>query len=48
MTRGPPTPLLQYLLYLLQDRSGQISFVKAKAHGDDVNNNIADKLANEG
>jgi len=27
---------------------GQISFVKAKAHRDDINNNIADKLANEG
>jgi len=48
MSRGPPTPLLQYLLYLLQDRSGQINFVKAKAHGDDLNNNIADRLANEG
>jgi len=48
MSRGPPTPLLQYLLYLLRDRTGRISFVKAKAHGDDLNNNIADRLANEG
>jgi len=48
MSRGPPTPLLQYLLYLLRDRTGRISFVKAKAHGSDLNNNIADKLANEG
>ena len=48
MSCGPPTPLLQYLLYLLRDRMGRISFVKAKAHGDDLNNNVADKLANEG
>ena len=48
MSRGPSTPLLQYLLYLLRDRTGRISFVKAKAHGDDLYNNIADKLANEG
>jgi len=48
MSRGPPTPLLQYLLYLLRDRTGRISFVKAKAHGNDINNNIADRLANEG
>jgi len=48
MTRGPPTPLLQYMLYLLWDRSGRISFVKAKAHRNDINNNIADRLANEG
>ena len=33
---------------LLRDRAGHISFIKAKAHGDDLNNNIADKLANEG
>jgi len=45
---GPPTPLLKYLLYLLWDRTRQLSFVKAKAHGNDVNNNIMDKLANEG
>jgi len=48
MTRGLPTPLLQYMLYLLQDRMGRIGFVKAEAHKDDLNNNIADKLANEG
>jgi len=48
MSWGPPTPLLQYLLYLLRDRMGRISFVKAKAHGSDTNNNIADRLANEG
>jgi len=48
MSQGPPTPLLQYLLYLLWDRTGQVSFIKAKAHGDDINNNIADSLANEG
>ena len=48
MSRGPSTPLLQYLLYLLRDRTGRISFIKAKAHGDDLNNNMADKLANEG
>lgn len=47
-SRGPPTPLLQYLLYLLRDRTGSISFVKAKAHGDDINNNVADRLANKG
>jgi len=48
MSRGPPTPLLHLLLYLLQDRTGRIDFVKAKAHGDDAMNNLADKLANEG
>ena len=48
MSRGPPTPLLQYLLYLLRDRTGRISFVKAKAHGNDTYNNMADMLANEG
>ena len=48
MSHSPPTPLLQYLLYLLRDRTGRISFVKAKAHRDDLNNNIADRLANEG
>ena len=47
MSRGPPTPLLQYLLYLLRDRTGRIKFVKAKAHGDDLYNNMADKLAND-
>jgi len=48
MSRGPPTPLLQLLLYLLWDRTGRISFLKAKAHGDDAMNNLADMLANEG
>ena len=48
MSRGPPTPLLQLLLYLLRDRTGRLSFLKAKAHGDDVMNNMADTLANEG
>ena len=48
LSHGPSTHLLQYLLYLLRDRTGCISFVKAKAHGDDINNNIADKLAKEG
>jgi len=48
MRRGPPTPLLQYLLYLLQDRTGRIDFVKAKAHSDDAMNNMVDALANEG
>jgi len=48
MSRGPPTPLLKYLLYLTRDRTGRISLVKVKAHGDDLNNNIADKLANKG
>jgi len=48
LSRGPPTPLLQTLLYLLWDRTGRLRFEKAKAHGDDVMNNLADKLANEG
>jgi len=48
LSRGPPTPLLQTLLYLLRDRTGRLRFEKAKAHGDDVMNNLADKLANEG
>jgi len=48
LSHGPPTQLLQYLLYLLRDRTGRISFVKAKAHSDDIHNNIADRLANEG
>jgi len=48
MSRGPPTHLLQLMLYLLRDRTGRLSFVKAKAHGDDVMNNLADALANEG
>jgi len=47
-SRGPPAPLLQTLLYLLQDRTGRLRFEKAKAHGDDVMNNLTDKLANEG
>jgi len=48
LSQGPSTPLLQYLLYLMRDRSGRLSFEKAKAHGDDTMNNTADKLANEG
>jgi len=48
LSRGPPTPLLQSLLYLLRDRTGRLRFEKAKAHGDDAMNNLADKLANEG
>jgi len=47
-SRGPPVPLLQALLYLLRDRTGRLRFEKAKAHGDDLMNNLADKLANEG
>jgi len=48
MSRGPGTPLLQLLLYLLRDRMGRLDFVKAKAHSDDNMNNLADALANEG
>ena len=48
LSRGPPTPLLRSLLYLLRDRTGRLRFEKAKAHRDDVMNNLADKLANEG
>jgi len=48
LSRGPPTPLLQMLLYLLRDRTGRIRFEKAKAHDADVMNNLADELANEG
>jgi len=48
MSRGPPTPLLQFLLYLLRDRTGRIKFMKAKAHDSDTMNNLADRLANEG
>ena len=47
-SRDAPTGLLKSLLYLLRDRSGRIAFVKAKAHADDENNNLADFLANEG
>jgi len=48
LSRGPPTPLLQQLLYLVRDRTGRLHFEKAKAHGDDLMNNITDRLANEG
>jgi len=48
LSRGPPTPLLRTLLYLLRDRTGRLRFEKAKAHGDDIMNNLADKLANDG
>jgi len=47
-SRGPPVPLLQTLLYLLRDRTGWLRFEKAKAHDNDVMNNLANKLANEG
>ena len=47
-SRGSPTPLLKALLHLLRNRTGRVSFEKAKAHSDDVMNNLADKLANEG
>ena len=48
LSRGPPTPLLRMLLYLLRDRTGRLRFEKAKAHGVDAMNNLADRLANEG
>ena len=48
MSRGHSTPLLQLLLYLLRDRTGRLSFMKAKAHSNDIMNNLADSLANEG
>jgi len=48
LSRGPPTPLLRALLYLLRDRTGRLRFEKAEAHGADVMNNLANKLANEG
>ena len=48
LSRGPPTPLLRTLLHLLRDRTGRLRFEKAKAHGDDIMNNLADMLANEG
>ena len=48
LSRGPPVPLLRTLLCLLRDRTGRLRFEKAKAHGDDIMNNLADKLANEG
>ena len=41
-------PLFKHLLFLLRSHGGQVEFVKAKAHGDDVWNNRADALANEG
>ena len=47
-SRGPPTPLLRALLHLLRDRTGRLRFEKAKAHGTDNMNNLADSLANEG
>jgi len=45
---GVPAGLLQYALYLLRDRSGRLAFVKAKVHANDVHNNLADFLANQG
>jgi len=47
-SKGPPTPLLQMLLYLLRDRTGRLRFEKAVAHRDDNMNNLADSLANKG
>jgi len=48
LSLGVPTGLLQYTLYLLRDRSGRLGFIKAKAHANDVHNNMADFLANQG
>jgi len=45
---GTPTGLKKTLLHLLRDRSGRLAFQKAKAHADDVSNNLADHLANQG
>jgi len=42
------TGLYKHVLYLLRDRMGCVRFLKAKAHGEDVYNNEADLLANEG
>jgi len=42
------TGLYKHLLFLLRDRAGSVRFLKAKAHGNDVYNNEADLLANEG
>ena len=41
-------PLFKHVLFLLRSHAGSIEFVKAKAHGDDIWNNRADSLANEG
>jgi len=41
-------PLFKHFLFLLRSHGGRVEFVKAKAHGDDVWNNRADSLANEG
>jgi len=48
LSKGPPMPLLQTLLYLLRDRTGQLCFEKAEAHSNDIMNNRVDKLTNEG
>jgi len=40
-------PLFKHL-FLLRSHGGNVEFVKAKAHGDDMWNNRADSLANEG
>jgi len=42
------TGLYKHALYLLRDRTGSVRFLKAKAHREDVYNNEADLLANEG
>ena len=41
-------PLFKHLLFLLRSHGGQVEFIKSKAHSDDVWNNRADALANEG
>jgi len=41
-------PLFKHLLFLLRCHGRSVEFVKAKAHRDDVWNNRADSLANEG
>jgi len=41
-------PLFKHLLFLLRSHRGGVEFEKAKAHGDDIWNNRADFLANEG
>ena len=48
MSCGAPTKLLQHFLHLLRDRTGRLTFEKAKAHGTDIMNNRADELANQG
>jgi len=40
--------LFKHILFLLRSHAGSVEFFKAKAHKDDVWNNRADSLANEG